>query len=202
MISNNRVADAIFDGLPLAERKKVQAWIDRGHDTCSALLRSGAMNSGRETVSPREDLAESARLRVGTDIDLVRYRASIHEAGHGVCAKYLNKDVYFTEVSERGGGLTSVEPGTAEENAAVTAAGRVAQSLFGDNWTDGGKGCGDDDRKLARFTGGDSMNLERAISVAREILVEHADEVRELARRLVHAGRIDQPFRFDKILDD
>ncbi|WP_326583331.1 hypothetical protein OG889_32780 [Streptomyces sp. NBC_00481] len=190
-MSSEQVAREMYGQLSPRDRRAVDAWQDLGNDLVTALLNSNALRAESPRRVPADDLADWARRSLGTDPALVRQETAEHEAAHAVAARALGVRVFEVTIAEDGSGLTEHAKTTREANAVIAIAPQVWLGEFRAMvFPAGGRGCGDDTRKLARSTGADAYNVGQARRRARLILGERRGEVLALAEQLARVGHI------------
>ncbi|MDX2515467.1 hypothetical protein PV355_09975 [Streptomyces stelliscabiei] len=190
-MSSEQTAWAMYAELSARDRRAVDAWRDLGNDVVTSLLNSDALRSAAPTRFPVDDTADFARRSLGTDPALVRQEAAEHEAAHAVAARALGVHVREMTIAEDGSGATVYEETSREAEAVIAVAPQVWIGEFRALvFPAGARGCSRDEQVLARSTGADAYNVDKARRRARLILGESRGEVLALAQRLARVGHI------------
>jgi len=127
-------------------------------------------------------------------------RLVIHEAGHAIVAHALDCRVLSAQVSDAGGWVDFLPPGSLLDHVAILAAGDVAVCLLtGRVEIDRHK---PDRRRIAELLGDLPAEDQAAVQQAAErkaeaVLLANWAQVRRLSDRLLCVGRINE----DEVLD-
>lgn len=190
-MSSEQVAWQMYAKLSAKDQRAVDAWRDLGNDLVTSLLNSQVLSGQQPRRFPADDVAGFVARVAGTDPALVRQEAAEHEAAHAVAARALGVHVREVTIAEDGSGATVYVETSRENNAVIAAAGQVWIGEFRALvFPAGARGCGRDEQVLARSTGADAYNVNRARRRARLILGERRAEVLALAQQLARARRV------------
>jgi hypothetical protein len=152
----------------------------------------------RQQESDRlDELALARRLRnLGPDETTQRRQSAEHEAGHGVVALSLGRNVGRLEINANdptGGSCFYQRADDPMDDAIIALAGKIwlEQFRYKESWMPpwGATGCDGDLRRAQELVGRDmSFQLGRAFKKCKEILRENADAVLVIADRLDRDG--------------
>lgn len=133
---------------------------------------------------------------IATTTDVL-LRLARHEAGHAVVARAMGLPIDEVRVDASTGGVCrfradeAPEPWSPECDAAILAAGRLAERMFGEDGDAEVEDCGDDEAAFRELQERhDDLAAAAAIRNAEAILFEAAEEVTLLVDALVRRRRL------------